>query len=152
MLRQFWIGMVCTLTTLRSVRAAFEVRVTLHLDNPMYPQHVTTVLSKEPSKQQIAAGAPDASVEAGPLAEPVSEEEVTVAEERHRTILSANMARIENDLPVPMDKKNMDTGVTETVFRKYLGDMPDPAEVGNVTTDTNKSTEEQLKVKTKRNK
>ena len=126
-------------------RVAYEVRVSMHLDNPSYPEHVSTTVSRPHSKQQIEKQPELAAIEIGPLVEPVTDEEAITSEERQRQINSPNMARIENDMPLTISKRDMDTGRPIEVQQKFTGDMPDPAEVGNVSADSNKSEEQRDK-------
>lgn len=130
-------------------RVAYETRITLHLDNPSYPEHVSLTMSKSPSKQEIAGEAPESSMTAFPLDEGGVD---IVAIERQRQILSPNMARVENDMPLQVQKPNLNTGHVETVEQKFVGDMPDPKDVGNIYSDVSKSLEEQTKSKGRRGK
>lgn len=115
-------------------RVSFETRVSIHLDNPMYPEHVSITLSRPPSKQEVAANPALASLEAPPL-EGTTESEFVFSEELHREIASPNMARVEHELPIQIEKKNLDTGQIETKEVHFTGDTPEPASVGNITTE-----------------
>src|SRR2546429_7494529 len=75
-------------------RVSYEVRVSLHLDNPVYPEHISTTLSRPASKQQVEAQPELAAIETSPLKDPLSVEELIASEERHREIQSPNMARV----------------------------------------------------------
>lgn len=126
-------------------RVSYEIRVSLHLDNPLYPQHVSTVMSRPASKQQIAADPALAAVEYGPLVDPLTEDETVFAQERHREIQSPNAARVENGMPLILEKKNLDTGAVEQVQQMYKGDMPDPLSVGNLIRDDGVSDDQRQK-------
>lgn len=81
-------------------RVSYEVRVTMHMDNPSYPTHVTTMRSEKRSDNQVAAEPELAAIEPDlPLKEP-SLEEYVASVERQRRIDSPNLARIEHQLPV----------------------------------------------------
>ena len=122
-------------------RVAYEVRVSIHLDNPMYPHHVSTIESKKASIQQVDLNPALEAIETPPL-HSTSGEEVLFSEELHRQILSPNAARVENDMPLTIDRRNLDTGAVEQVQQKFKGEPPDPAAVGNVKSDKN-TTEDQ---------
>jgi hypothetical protein len=116
-------------------RVAYEVRVSVHMDNPYYPEHVSTTLSRRASDQQIESNPGIDAIELGPLIEPLSDNDAVFSEERQRQIASPNLARAEHDLPIQIQKRNMQTGIVETHEQKFKGEFPDPAEVGNVVSD-----------------
>lgn len=116
-------------------RVSYEVRVSIHMDNPMYPLHEANILSQPASKQEVEADPTLGALGKGPL-DNVSDDEALFSEEVHREIASPNVARLEAELPLIMEKRNMDTGVVEQKEVHYTGDVPDPATVGNVTTET----------------
>lgn len=126
-------------------RVSYEVRVSLHLDNPVYPEHVAEVLSRTPSKQAVAKG--DGSVEVSPLAGSTTDEEIVFSQERHREIASPNMARVEADLPLMVEYKNLDTGQIEQREQKFKGESPDPLSVKNLTKDTDTTEAQRTKWK-----
>jgi hypothetical protein len=64
-----------------------------------------------------------------------SEEDAMVSQERTRQIASPNMARIENDMPILVEKRDMDTGMPKLVPVTYTGDKGEPESVGNTHTD-----------------
>ena len=123
-------------------RVSYEVRVSVHMDNPMCPKHETVIQSRIASKQQVAANPELASIETPPLAEPLTESETVFSEETTRQVASPNMARIEAGLPIQIDKRNPDTGFMERKDIKYTGDVPEPSSVGNVS-ETNPTSEDQ---------
>lgn len=120
-------------------RVVYEVRLSLHLDNPLYPQHVSTRPSRPASKQQVEANSAMAAIESPPLNNP--DQDVVSSREVSAAIMSPNMARIEHDMPL----KNTVRGDEKDV--KYMGDKPSEEEqkaVGN--TKTIKDTSEQQAV------
>lgn len=121
-------------------RVSYEVRISLHMDNPIYPQHITTVLSKGPSVQEAAASPQLTALEPPPLKAPLTEGEAVSSTEKHRVIMSPNMSRIENDMPLIQSVRDPQLGPVDKEV-KYTGDKPDPASVGNATTE--KDTTEQ---------
>jgi len=121
-------------------RVSFEVMVTVHMDNPHYPQHVSQILSTGPSKQEVAKNPELGSLETFPLSGNL-EDEIVFGEETKVVIQSPNMARVENDLPILEQKLDLGTGQLKNRNIMYKGDMPDPAEVGNSTEVVNKSEE-----------
>lgn len=131
-------------------RVSFEVRVSMHLDNPMYPLHTIEVLSVPASKQQIVAKPELAAIELGPLVEPLSEDERMPSTELATQIASPNMARVSNGMPLQIQKRNLNTGQMETVEQKFVGDMPDPEEVGNITVQRDTAKEQRDKWKRRR--
>ena len=112
-------------------RVSFEVRVSLHLDNPRYPLHISEVLSRPASKQEVETE-PDLAALISPPLEDESDDAVIVSTEEQVAIASPNVARIENDMPLTITTKDMDTGFPKEVQQKFKGSIPDPAEVGNV--------------------
>lgn len=112
-------------------RVSYEIRISMHLDNYMYPEHVSVTLSKKASKQQIEAN-PELEALLAPPIEDETEQAIIVSQEVQAQILSPNVARIENDLPLTIAKRDMDTGHMIEVKQTYKGDMPDPSEVGNL--------------------
>lgn len=131
-------------------RVSFEVRVSIHLDNPLYPEHISNVYSSIPSKQEVETLPQLGALEPPPLIEPTSDEEAVFSEELAETIASPNMARITNGLPIIVQKTNMDTGQIENKEIKYAnaGGSPDPMSVGNLIRET--STVEDQRTKWKR--
>lgn len=117
-------------------RVSYEVRVTMHMDNPLYPTHVNSAFSRPASKQEVEKEPSLAAIETLPLQEPLTDEETVFAEERHREIASPNMARVEHELPLTVEKRNHDSGHFETKEITFKGDLPDPATVGNIVSDS----------------
>lgn len=133
-------------------RVSYEVRVTMHLDNPIYPEHVSTTLSRPAGKNVVEVKPELGALEPHPLADnergkpELSEDETIFSQERHREIASPNMARVEHGIPLKIDKRNMDTGVMETKEQKFIGDIPDPLSVGNLTRDLDTASSERVKL------
>lgn len=126
-------------------RVSAEVRVSLHMDNPVYPEHVATALTQRASIQEIEANPQLAALEAPPLKLPLSGEETVFSEETHIEIASPNMARISNDMPIIQERRNLDTNQIDRKEVRYTGDLPDPATVGNTSTTTGTSVDQRQK-------
>lgn len=100
-------------------RVAYEIRLTLHTDNHIFPESVSITRSQPVAKNVIAGGARDsegntmapapqlASVEKFPLTEPSSDASMG-ATELHRSIDSPNAERLRNGIPVPVMVDNAD--------------------------------------------
>lgn len=81
-------------------RVSYEIRVSLHFDNPSFAEHVVTARSKPRSDNEIEANPELSAVEwAPPLRSPSGNDYVRVIE-RSQKIESPNLARIANGLPV----------------------------------------------------
>lgn len=126
-------------------RIAYEVRVSMHLDNAAYPEHISTIYSRPRSKSEVEKEPELAAIELGPLVEPLTEDETVASTEVQRQIASPNMARVENGLPLQIEKRDLDTGTVKIVEQKFKGDIPDPAEVGNVVTASLTSEDQRAK-------
>jgi len=105
-------------------RVSYEVLVTLHLDNPAYPEHKTVV--RPQGKRPNVEGPP-------PLKNP-SEEAFVSSIERHRDIISPNAARVDQGLPVSIMSKEHDGTVIERrmVYPEDAipeGTMPEPSDI-----------------------
>lgn len=95
-------------------RVAYEVRVTLHMDNPAFPTSVSTMTSRPRSTAEIVADPSLEAIEsAPPLEKPLTDEALVSASERHRDIRSANVARIEHGFPITLQHRNRDGHVEE---------------------------------------
>lgn len=133
-------------------RASYEVRISMHLDNPIYPQHVATIQSRPAAVNVISLKPEMAALETFPLADnegnkpELTEDETMFSTERHREIASPNAARVEHGMPLKIEKRNLDTGVTELKDQKFVGDLPDPLSVGNLTRDTEASVDERVRL------
>ncbi len=133
-------------------RLSYEVRVTVHMDNPMYPEHVATVLSRPAGVNVIPTNPQLAALENVPLADgengkpPLTDSETMFSQEIHREIASPNMARVEGGMPIKIEKRNPDTGMIELKDQKFTGDMPDPLSVGNLTRESETSEDQRNKM------
>lgn len=132
-------------------RVSFEVLVTVHMDNPSYPQHVSQALSIGPSKQEVAKDPNMAAIEPFPLSGNVADE-VIFSQETKVVIESPNVARVENELPLLDQKVDLATGQLVNREIMYRGDMPDPASVGNTEEITNKVDEAKVRIAKKKGK
>lgn len=94
-------------------RVSYEVRVIIHMDNYSYPTHQTSAHSRRLPGDQLADHPDLAALETGlPLSAP-SPLSFVVDQELHRDINSPNVARIENGLPVTIQRRDADGGSTE---------------------------------------
>ncbi|MGH7184548.1 MAG: hypothetical protein ACREJN_21595 [Nitrospiraceae bacterium] len=113
-------------------RASYEVRITLHLDNPSYPSHVTVVLPELLSNKKKEQDPVSAQVEGRPpLNGELTDEAILISTELTENIRSPNAARIENDLPLKMIVHDPKLGMVEKDVL-YKGDLVQPALVGNI--------------------
>jgi hypothetical protein len=81
---------ICGSPIIAFQRLSYEVRVTLHLDNPYHPLHdIVVEAARNPEQRFINP----------PLNNPSEESYLSVIE-RQREITSANAARVENGLPI----------------------------------------------------
>lgn len=126
-------------------RVSYEVRVTLHLDNPSYPEHVSVTVSRPPSDQQAEANPALKAIELGMPLKNASEESMVIATEVTATISSPNAARIEHELPLITQALNAN-GYREDKEIKYTGDPIDPVKAGNVATLKDVSEEQAAKM------
>jgi hypothetical protein len=91
-------------------RVSYEVRVTLHMDNPSFPTATSTIRSAPRSDNQIEAQPEMAAIkDAPPLVAPTADAYVSSVE-RHRDIESPNATRIEHGLPISVIRTGHDTG------------------------------------------
>lgn len=81
-------------------RCSYELRLTLHMDNPAFALSESRFSSKKRSVQEIQADDSLAAVELHPLAQPTSEESFLSSTERHREMDSPNAVRIQQGLPI----------------------------------------------------
>lgn len=100
-------------------RAAYEIRLTLHTDNHLFPESVSRTNSRVVAKNVIQGGARDsegnvlapaphlAAVETFPLKDPSSDASMGATEIR-RMVDSPNAERLRNEIPVPVMVDNMD--------------------------------------------
>lgn len=111
-------------------RFSFEVKVTLHFDNFLYPEHVALIKPEAMSKQQLTANPGLAAMEPTiPLPNPSGDDEVS-ATETVDIIQSPNGARLEHDLPIQVQYRDS-SGNQAIKDIKYDGDKPTPESVGN---------------------
>lgn len=100
-------------------RCAYEIRLTLHTDNHMFPTTVSVQRSRPIARNIIAGGmvteegavmapAPQlTAIESMPLENPSGDASMG-ATELHRSIDSPNAERLRNELPVPVMVDNQD--------------------------------------------
>lgn len=121
---------------------AFEVKITLHLDNPAYPQHVTTVIPSRVSIQELEANPELGSIEGRPPLASPTEDALVISTELSEIIQSPNGSRIEHDLPLKQQIRNVENMTWEDKEVMYTGDKPEPESVGNTMKVTDTSTQE----------
>lgn len=121
-------------------RVAYEVRVTVHMDNPILPKHENTIASRNPARNETDPH--KLALEESPLTEPTTDDSIIFSAETERKIASPNVARQEAGLPLKAQVRDMTSGLAKEVDVKYTGDMPDPASVGN-TSNTKVTVDEQ---------
>jgi hypothetical protein len=121
------------LPTVAYGRCSYEVRVTLHTDNFMFPQQQAVARSREPARDKLKARPELAAIEADlPLDDP-SHLSFISAQERHRDIESPNAARIDHGLPVNVVRRENDGHWQEeqVTYDKSLvpeGSSPEPTD------------------------
>lgn len=93
-------------------RASYEVRVTLHFDNPSMRESSSAATSRAQARDKVTADSTLAAIEPFPLADP-SAESILAATERHREIESANGARMDFGLPIDILSKDQNGQSTE---------------------------------------
>lgn len=81
-------------------RVSYDLRVTLHMDNPAYPEHTTRTVSIRKSDNELVADPSLSAIEGAPPLTSPSKDSVLHSTERHRSIESPNLARLEHGLPV----------------------------------------------------
>jgi hypothetical protein len=89
-------------------RVSYDLRLTLHLDNPVPTDVVDHAQSRPASVQQVEANAALAALEPPPPLASPSPDSLVSSDELKRTIDSPNLARIEHDLPVDIATRDND--------------------------------------------
>lgn len=125
-------------------RVAYEVRVTLHLDNPCYPEHVSVTTSTPMSIQQIEGNPTLAAILTAPLQDLTPDADL-VAIEVQVQVQSPNVERIVNGMPLTQTVRVDGIPIDKEV--RYTGDIPDPATVGNTVAHVDKTEEQKTKWK-----
>lgn len=103
-------------------RVSYDIRLTLHLDNPAYPKHETGVRSALRSKQEIAAQTELSAVETDQPLKGPSPESIVSASQRTRKIDSPNEIRVGLGMPVAIDVRGQDGHIREEQV-KYSPDI-----------------------------
>lgn len=107
-------------------RVAYEISYRLQLDNPLFPEHKGKRVSRDPARN-IPPNDIVKKIEAPPLKGDTNNVE-TVGLKRERVIDSPNKARLENGLPVTINKINRQTGATEEKQVQYDTEGIQPTE------------------------
>lgn len=81
-------------------RCSYELRLTIHVDNPAFPLSESSFRSRRRATQEVSADAALSAVESHPLVAPTSADAFLSASERHRDMESPNAARVAQGLPV----------------------------------------------------
>jgi len=123
-------------------RVAYDLRLTLHMDNFSYPEHRAGLTSRGASDQELAERPELAAIESTlPLSPPLSEDAFVSAVERQRIIESPNLARIEASLPVTIVRRG-DSGQSIEEGVTYPPDIVDGAAPPPVDLDLTRMTKE----------
>lgn len=107
-------------STMAFGRCAYDVRVVLHIDNVLMPEHSIEDGSVRASRQEVEASPELAAIERAPLTE-TSGEDVVLAAERQRRIASPNAERSRLGLPVTITRRLQD-GTSEETKVEYPPD------------------------------
>ena len=126
-------------------RVAYELRLTLHMDNPSLPKSLDAVRSRPRSDNDIAANPALAAIEAVlPLAQP-SPSAIFTSDELHREIQSPNVARLEHSLPIDVAVRDADGHTIEHQV-SYPADYPGMDPVPPTLTDVTDLARVELKM------
>lgn len=109
-------------------RCSYELRLTLHMDNPAFALSESRFSSRPRAAQAIAAEPALAAIELHPLAPPTSAESFLSATERHRDMESPNAVRIQQGLPIAVITRDSAGHHVEQQLRypaDYADDQPD---------------------------
>lgn len=93
-------------------RASYRIKVQLFLPLPQYPEHTAATQSIDPPKNEK-----DGKKKL--LTAPPKSQLATVGLERSRVIDSPNLARLTNDLPITINRRNPESGRIEEIPVKY---------------------------------
>jgi len=106
-------------------RVAYELRLTLHLDNPAYPTSTTTISSRPAASDQIAADPSLAALgPAPPLAPPLTPDSYASSVSRTRDLPSPNAARLAFGLPVTIERRDASNHLVEEQVQYPKGTLP----------------------------
>lgn len=86
-------------------RAAFKIKLQMHLDNALYPEHTNEFTSRDPARN---AKPPDTYIAAPPIKD--AENDVVVGVEHEREINSPNATRLQEGMPVQVPSRDPSTG------------------------------------------
>lgn len=92
---------------------SYEVTVKVRVSNPMQPVWINTTTSKDSTLQQIAADESMAAVNAFPHKSEDAEETFDIGVSKIREIISPNVSRVENGLPVTISHRTPDGEMKE---------------------------------------
>ncbi len=86
-------------------RVGFKIKLQMHLDNAMFPEHANEFTSRDPARN---AKGPDAFIVAPPI--PDATNDVVVGVEHERIIDSPNASRLQEGMPVQVPSRDLQTG------------------------------------------
>lgn len=108
-------------------RVSYDVRVTLHLDNPSNPRHLIRMAAKKIPADQHDKQPARIPIEGQPPLAEARRTSIVSATETHRDIPSPNAARIEAGLPLTTTRKEQGKFVEEKIhYEKDTLDDLDP--------------------------
>lgn len=108
-------------------RVAYDFKLHVHMDNPSYPEHKVRVTSKNPPRNAQPRAT---NIEVPPIKN-ASDEAAHSHTKLERTIESPNKARLENNLPVTITRKDRNSGETveQQVHYDATGLEPDAPKI-----------------------
>jgi hypothetical protein len=109
-------------------RVSYRVTVEVLLDNIQMPRHTSLTESKARPKDVLRTQPELAAIKPHPL-DPRSPEAIVTSTQRERAITSPNLARMENGLPLTVEKREGDRMVEKQVGYE-ASDIPALAEPG----------------------
>jgi hypothetical protein len=96
-------------------RAAYQIKVQLFLPNPQFPTHTAQTASANPARNEQ-------DLKKKLLTTPPKGIAATVGMQRDRVIESPNLARLSNDMPITIQRRNPESGRIEEVPVQYQGE------------------------------
>lgn len=103
-------------------RCAYEIRITLHMDNPVCPKQEAIATSRKAAVNHLPDRPELASLDSLPLPD-ASPESVLQSTEIHRDIPSPNAARVTHGLPIDVTIREQN-GMTSEKKVLYPADYP----------------------------
>lgn len=125
-------------------RIAYELRLTLHMDNFSYPKSVTPVRSRPRSETERDDKPELAAIESGPPLVAPSKSAYLTSTELTRDIPSPNLARIEHGIPVTIMRRDPNTGGMVEENIKYPSEIGESEFVPPTITDVSEAVRAEL--------